>query len=160
MASAVLVLTAACSDGKAFSSAAERRAQAATDTAYAAIQSRGAHAMGVDQYTATHRFTPTPDGGRIELRRDQIDSTGARQIQLHMEQIAAAFKAGDFALPGFVHARDVPGTATMAERRALIGYTVEPVPGGAALRLQSSDPDAVQAIHEFLTFQRADHHSR
>ena len=77
-----------------------------------------------------------------------------------MEQIAVAFRAGDFALPGFVHAREVPGTATMAERRALIRYTVEVVPGGAALRLQSSDPDAVQAIHEFLAFQRADHHSR
>ena len=155
----MLVLAAACSDGKA-RSAAERRAHAATDTAYAAIQTRGAHAMGVDQYTSTHRFTPTPYGGRIELRRDQIDSNGARQIQLHMEQIAVAFRAGDFALPGFVHAREVPGTATMAERRALIRYTVEVVPGGAALRLQSSDPDAVQAIHEFLAFQRADHHSR
>jgi hypothetical protein len=153
-------LTAACSDGKAVSSLVERRARASGDTAFAAIQARGEHAMGVDQYTSTHRFTSMPDGGRIELRRDQVDGSGARQIRRHMDQLAAAFRAGDFALPGFVHAREVPGTATMAEKRGLIRYTVEEVPGGAALRLQSADSGAVQAIHAFLAFQRADHHSR
>jgi TusA-related sulfurtransferase len=47
----------------------------------------------------------------------------------------------------------------MAARRAQIGYAVESLPRGAALRLRTADPDAVRAIHEFLAFQRQDHHA-
>jgi hypothetical protein len=47
----------------------------------------------------------------------------------------------------------------MAARRADITYTVEDLPRGAALRLRSSSPAVVSAIHEFLAFQRRDHHS-
>jgi hypothetical protein len=156
---ALVVLAAACNRSKALDGAGQRRADAARDSAFGAVQTRGEHAMGVDQYTSTHVFTPLPDGGRIELQRDQVDSAGTRQIRQHMEQIAAAFRAGNFALPGFVHAREVPGSAVMAAKRAAITYTVEVLRRGAALRLQSTEPAAVQAIHEFLAFQRADHHA-
>jgi hypothetical protein len=156
---ALILLGAACTDGATFSTAAQRRGHADRDTAFAAVQSRGEHAMGVDQYTSTHVFTPLPDGGRIELQRDQVETSGTRQIRQHMHQIAAAFRSGDFVLPGFIHGGEVPGTAVMAARRAAITYAVEPLPGGAALRLQTRDTGAVQAIHEFLAFQRADHHA-
>jgi hypothetical protein len=139
--------------------AGERRSAAAHDPSFAAVQTRGASAMGVDQYTSTHIFEPLPDGGRIELQRDAADTAGAEQIRRHMHEIAVRFAAGDFRLPGFVHARDVPGTAVMAARRAQIGYAVESLPRGAALRLRTADPDAVRAIHEFLAFQRQDHHA-
>jgi hypothetical protein len=115
--------------------------------------------MGVDQYTSTHLFTPLADGGRIELQRNAPDSAGAAQIRRHMAMIAARFAAGDFRVPGFVHAREVPGTATMAARRAAITYTVETLPRGAALRLTTRDPAALAAIHRFLAFQRSDHHA-
>jgi hypothetical protein len=147
---------AACSNG---SRETVRREAAAADPAFAGVQSRGHAAMGVDQYTSTHRFEPLPDGGRIELQRDGADSAGAVQIREHMRQIASSFASGDFRLPGFVHARAVPGTDTMAARRADITYTVEDLPRGAALRLRSSSPAVVSAIHEFLAFQRRDHHS-
>jgi hypothetical protein len=74
-----------------------------------------------------------------------------------MGEIAAAFGAGDFTVPGFVHARDVPGTAVMAARRARISYVVESLPRGAAVRLTTGDSSALEAIHEFLAFQRQDH---
>jgi hypothetical protein len=76
-----------------------------------------------------------------------------------MRMIARQFTAGDFRLPGIVHDREVPGTRVMAERRASISYTVEPLPRGGAVRARSSDPAAVQAIHEFLAFQRQEHHA-
>jgi len=47
----------------------------------------------------------------------------------------------------------------MTAKRAVITYTVESLPRGAAVRVRSSDPAAVLAIHEFLAFQRADHHA-
>jgi hypothetical protein len=116
-----------------------------------------ARAMGVDQYTSTHRFQPLPDGGRIELQRDEADSGGRAQILSHMAEIADAFAAGDFRLPGFVHARAVPGTQVMAARRGEISYVVESLPRGGALRLRTADSSAVRAIHQFLAFQRTDH---
>ncbi len=134
-----------------------RRAAAASDSEFAAVQERGRDAMGVDQYTSTHLFQSLPDGGRIELQRDTVDSAGRSQILAHMGRIATAFGTGDFALPGFVHAREVPGTAVMAARRSDIEYVVESLPRGGALRLRTRDSSAVRAIHEFLAFQRMDH---
>jgi hypothetical protein len=131
----------------------------APDGGFAGVQSRGQQAMGVNQYTSRHFFTPLPDGGRIELQRVEADSAGAAQIRRHMGMIAQQFAAGDFHLPGFVHDREVPGTRVMAERQAAIRYTVEPLPRGAALRITTTDSAAVAAIHAFLAFQRQDHHA-
>jgi hypothetical protein len=115
--------------------------------------------MGVNQYTSRHVFESLPDGGRIQLERAVEDSAGADQISRHMRHIAERFASGDFALPGFVHARAVPGTVVMAAKRAAIAYSVETLPRGAALRLRTSDPIALAAIHDFLAFQRQDHHA-
>jgi hypothetical protein len=148
----VLLFLAGCSDRS------ERRSSSA-DSAFARVQARGEVAMGVNQYTSTHHFQPLPDGGRIMLERNQIDLAGVAQIRRHLQGIAAAFARGNFALPGFVHDREVPGTAVMAERRAYISYSVDSLPRGGELRLQSSDSAAITAIHEFLAFQRQDHRS-
>lgn len=128
------------------------------DERFAGVQERGRAAMGVDQYTSSHVFEALPDGGRIELQRDVPDSAGVTTIRAHMEDIRAAFSQGDFRIPGFVHAMPtVPGTAVMAAKRDAIRYEVRPLPRGAELRLTTSDPAAVRAIHEFLAFQRMDH---
>jgi hypothetical protein len=131
----------------------------AGDPAFAGVQARGSVAMGVNQYTSRHVFEPLPDGGRIALQRDAADSEGAAQIRRHMHEIAERFAAGDFTLPGFVHARAVPGTEIMAAKRSTIAYAVDTLPRGAVLRIRSADSTAVRAIHEFLAFQRHDHHA-
>ena len=115
--------------------------------------------MGVDQYTSTHVFQPLPDGGRIALQRDDEDSAGTAEIRRHIGRIAVRFAAGDFELPGFVHARVVPGTEVMATKRTAISYRVDTLPRGAELRITTADSIAVRAIHEFLAFQRLDHRS-
>lgn len=127
------------------------------DSSFAALQTRGHEAMGVDQYTSQHRFEPLPDGGRIELQRDTGDTTGVATIRAHMRDIADRFSQGDFSIPGFVHAQEVPGTAVMAARKAGIAYEARDLRGGAEVRIRTTDPDAVAAIHEFLAFQRGDH---
>jgi hypothetical protein len=131
--------------------------EATSDTAFAKLQARGESAMGVDQYTSAHRFEPLPDGGRIELQRDTADRAGVETIRAHMRDIAARFSRGDFAIPGFVHAGEVPGTRVMAERKNQITYEAGELPGGGEVRIRATDPAAVQAIHEFLAFQRSDH---
>ena len=131
------------------------------DSEFAATQSRGAHVMGVDQYTSAHVFEDLPDGGRVILDRDDASDTAAiATIRAHMRDIAAAFRAGDFTKPFAVHAQSVPGTAVMRARRLAISYEPVDRPRGGEVRIRSNDPVAVAAIHEFLAFQRAQHRSR
>jgi len=159
-AALLLLVLGACVDRPARNgSPALTGARDSTDSAFALVQARGHAAMGVDQYTSSHRFQSLPDGGRIRLQRDPRDAAGVAQIRSHMRGIAAAFERGDFALPGFVHDREVPGTAVMAARRSRITYAADTLPGGGQLRLQTSDPSAIAAIHQFLAFQRQDHRS-
>jgi TusA-related sulfurtransferase len=132
---------------------------AAHDSAFAAMQERGKMAMGVDQYASTHHFDALPDGGRIELVRDDGDSADVARIRAHIREIAHAFKAGDFSTPSMVHMQHVPGTEVMASRRASITYEPRDVPRGAELRIRTTDPQALRAIHEFMAFQRGEHHA-
>ena len=129
------------------------------DTSYAAMQRRGQQAMGVDQYTSIHKFDSFADGGRIELQRDRDDSAGVATIRAHIRGIAAAFKSGDFSTPAFVHMQMVPGTKVMASKRAVITYEARDLPRGAELRIRTQDPEALAAIHDFMAFQRGEHHA-
>ncbi len=127
---------------------------------FAAMQSRGAHVMGVDQYTSVHVFEDLPDGGRVVLDRDDAaDTVAIATIRAHMRDIQAAFRAGDFTKPFQVHAQTVPGTTVMRERRAAISYEAIDRPRGGEVRIASRDSAAVRAIHEFLAFQREQHHA-
>lgn len=132
-----------------------------TDTGFAAMQARGAdrRGMGVDQSTSVHQFDALPDGGRIELQRAVDDSAGVAQIRAHLREIAAAFKRGDFSIPGFVHQQQVPGTAVMAAKRDVITYAERDLPRGGEVRITTKDPEAIAAIHEFMAFQRQGHHA-
>ena len=146
---AVLTITVACN---------RPARQAPADSAFAALQNRGAAVMGVDQYTSAHVFEDLPDGGRIVLdRKDGKDTAGVRVIRTHMREIAARFSQGDFQAPGLVHAQKVPGTDVMAAKRDRMTYAVADRPKGAEVRLFTKDPEAIAAVHAFLAFQRSDH---
>ncbi|HSK18482.1 MAG TPA: hypothetical protein VK912_05040 [Longimicrobiales bacterium] len=136
---------------------AAHAAAATGDSAFAALQERGREAMGVDQYTSTHRFDALDDGGRIELQRDVDDPAGVTQIRQHLQAIASAFRTGDFRTPKMVHMQEVPGSDVMAARRNVITYTFSELPRGGELRITTRDPVALEAIHAFLSFQRSDH---
>lgn len=156
----LFVVVAACVDRPARNDpAALAPPRDSADSAFALIQARGHAAMGVDQYTSFHRFESLPDGGRISLQRDPRDTSGVVQIRSHMRRIETAFARGDFTLPGLVHDRDVPGTAVMGAHQSRISYVADTLPGGGELRLRTSDPSALEAIHQFLAFQRQDHRS-
>jgi hypothetical protein len=127
------------------------------DSAFQAVQRRGARVMGVDQYTSTHRFEAFADGGRIELQRDLGDSLGVQAIREHLGRIAREFAAGNFSASATVHAREVPGTAVMRARRESIRYDFRPLSRGGELRITTQDPVAIRAVHEFLAFQRREH---
>ena len=143
----------------AASAQATRKTSKRPDTSFAAMQERGKKAMGVDQYTSSHKFDATPTGGRIELQRDSVDAAGIAQIRAHMRGIAKSFAAGDFATPGFVHMQDVPGTKVMRAKRSVISYEPRDLPRGGEVVIRTKDSAAVGAIHEFMAFQRGEHHA-
>lgn len=145
----VLVVAAACSSGSSSSA----------DSGFAALQKRGAMAMGVDQYTSKHVFDITPDGGRVSLQRETEDSLGTAQIRAHMKLIQHAFEAGDFSTPSFVHGHDMPGTAVMTQKKGAIKYVYADLPRGGEVRMITADPEARAAIAEFIRAQRSDHHA-
>jgi hypothetical protein len=153
----VILAAAACACGNEPESAA---AEAAADSAFVALQERGAapQGMGVDQYTSVHTFDDLPDGGRIELQDTAGDDEAAERIRAHLQEIAADFASGDFSTPGFVHAMDeVPGARVLAQRKDAIRYSYHQLPRGGAVRIQTEDTAALRAVHEFLAFQRLDH---
>jgi len=147
---ALALLALACAKDKA--------AESRGDSDFASLQQRGETAMGVNQYTSQHVFEPLPDGGRIVLQREQVDSVGTETIRAHMRKIASAFAGGDFTIPGFVHSTaDVPGTDEMKKLRSEIEYTPRDLPRGGEVVIVSRNPKAIAAIHDFLAFQRMDH---
>ena len=72
---------------------------ASADSNFAALQQRGATAMGVDQYTSSHVFESLPDGGRISLQRDTVDSAGIAAVHAFL-----AFQRMDHRAAGHDHA--------------------------------------------------------
>ena len=153
----VLLALLAAGQAAAAQHAGPDSTRAQKDSAFHQLQDRGRTAMGVDQYTSAHQFESLPDGGRIELQREVDDTAGVNQIRKHLKEIAAAFLAGDFRTPAMVHDMKVPGTDVMAARKDAIQYLFRELPRGGEVRIVSTDPEVVRAIHEFLAFQRMDH---
>src|SRR6187401_3381721 len=80
----------------------------------AALEKRGALAMGFDQHKTTHRFLASVSGGSIEVDvNDPADSTSREQVRSHLAEIAAAFAKGDFEKPFQTHAEVPPGVPAM-----------------------------------------------
>jgi len=130
---------------------------ATNDSAFRALQARGAGTMGVDQYASRHRFEDLPEGGRIELQMREADSMAVAAIRAHLQRTAEEFRAGVFSAPEATHAMVVPGSVVMSARKDAIRYDYHPLPQGGEIRITTADPVALTAIREFLTFQRSDH---
>jgi hypothetical protein len=134
-------------------------AQHGDDTAFQSLQQRGQRVMGVDQTTSSHGFMSLPDGGRIVLVRNVDDSAGVARVRLHLREMQRAFSAGDFSMPMLIHMKTVPGIPVMAARHDRITYRESDLPNGGALRITTADSAALGAIHQFLAFQRSEHHA-
>jgi hypothetical protein len=125
-----------------------------------ALKARGALAMGFDQDKTVHRFPSSATGGSIEVEvKDPADSVSRDQIRTHLKEIAGAFAKGDFAKPLQTHAEVPPGVPAMERLKAVIRYVYEETPRGGLVRISTSDPDALKAVHDFLSYQNTEHNS-
>ena len=124
------------------------------------LKTRGAATMGFDQDATIHHFRLAADGGSIEVSvKDAADDANTTAIRSHLREIATAFASGDFSKPLLTHAEHPPGSAQLAALRSSITYDYEETPNGGRVRIRSTNPDAVQAVHDFLRYQIAEHHT-
>jgi len=125
---------------------------------HAGVDQRGDQVMGFDHTRTTHRFLLKADGGDIEVRaNDPADGASRDQIRGHLAQVAEAFARGDFAMPGMIHDRQLPGVPEMTRLKEAISYRYEETEQGGRLRITTKSPEALSAIHAFLRAQIEDH---
>lgn len=122
------------------------------------MQARGEHVMGFSQDMTTHHFELNQEGGVIEVRTNNVIDVQTRdQIRGHFRHIVMMFAAGDFSAPMLVHARNVPGTAVMSQLKGQLHWQLEETPRGAKISVSADGKPALDAVHEFLRYQIADH---
>ena len=127
----------------------------------AELKRRGDAAMGFDQDKTVHRFRTSASGGSIEVEvKDAADTVSLAQVRAHLEEIAAAFTNGDFASPMQTHAEVPPGVPVMERLKSEIVYSYAPTAKGGAVKIQTTNKEALAAIHEFLQYQTREHHTR
>ena len=114
--------------------------------------------MGFSQTTTTHHFILTPNGGIVRVTAsDPKNTEQIETIQMHMQHIAQMFSEGNFSVPHFVHDQTPPGVPTMKELKEAIRYSAEPLSNGGRIKIQTSSPEGITAVHDFLNFQIKDH---
>ena len=124
----------------------------------AELEHRGADAMGFDQTVTTHHFLLTGEGGAIEVTvKDPSDEPNRRSIRSHLKEIADQFAAGDFQKPLMTHGEAPDGVAEMTAHRSGISYAFESMPEGGRVRIRTTDPTALAAVHRFLQYQIREH---
>jgi hypothetical protein len=122
------------------------------------MMQHGEKVMGFSQTQTTHHFFLKRDGGVIQVETNDPNDTHNRDlIRTHLTHIAQAFAAGDFSDPLAVHDKVPDGVPVMQRLKGDIRYTFEQTPRGGRVVINTSNPPALDAIHQFLRFQVSEH---
>jgi hypothetical protein len=124
------------------------------------VEKHGDEAMGFPHDKTVHHFRLYSDGGAIEVTvNDTKDSQNMQAIRSHLTHIVTMFSNGEFSIPMFIHDVVPPGVSVMKEKRTEISYGFEELPSGGRVRIKTTNPEALKAVHDFLRFQIEDHHT-
>jgi hypothetical protein len=132
----------------------------AHDAHHADVDARGTKVMGFDQARTVHHFRLYADGGAIDVAvTDAADTANRDAIRQHLPHIARMFADGRFDAPMLVHATEVPGTPELSRLKAVVTYGYVETPAGGRVDIVTANAEALAAVHRFLAFQIADHHT-
>jgi hypothetical protein len=124
------------------------------------MRRRGALAMGFDQDVTTHHFVLAVDGGAIEVEvNDPKDVANRDAIRQHLREIAAQFRLGVFDKPFATHGEVPPGVPVLQRLHGSVTYPYEQTSRGGRVRIETSNREALAAIHDFLRYQITEHHT-
>jgi hypothetical protein len=122
------------------------------------MRGRGDMGMGFSQARTTHHFILEKDGGVISVEANDAKDTASRdQIRMHLSHIAKMFADGNFDIPMFVHDQVPAGVPVMQSKKSQIQYRFEETRQGGRVVITCSEPEALAALHDFLTFQIREH---
>jgi len=122
------------------------------------MNERGDHVMGFDHTKTTHHFRLLSNGGSIQVIANKADDVESRdQIRMHLGHIAKMFAEGNFNAPMLINDQTPPGVPVMRKLKEEITYSLEEIDRGAAVRISTQNPEALQAIYAFLRFQIKEH---
>ena len=125
---------------------------------HADVDKRGDHVMGFSHEKTTHHFMLYADGGDIQVTaNDAKDSTSRDQIRGHLGHIAQMFADGNFRAPMLIHDRTPPGVPVLQRLKKEITWRFDSIENGGRVRATTRNREALEALHEFLRFQIADH---
>jgi hypothetical protein len=122
------------------------------------MNKRGDKHMGFDHLKTTHHFLLANDGGSIQVEANDVKDTESRdQIRQHLRHITMMFSEGNFEVPKLIHEKTPPGSEVMKQLKDAINYQFNETERGASIKISTTDPQALKAIHEFLKFQIKEH---
>lgn len=125
---------------------------------HAEMMKRGDRGMGFSQEKTTHHFFLLKDGGMIQVSaNDPKDGSTRDHIRMHLSHVAGMFSAGDFDIPMFIHDTTPPGVPTMKKLHSEIHYDYQETDTGGKIVIDTANPKALKAVHEFLRFQIGEH---
>jgi hypothetical protein len=125
---------------------------------HAVVEKHGDQGMGFSHQVTTHHFRLSTRGGIIEVTANRSDDSASMEaIHSHLSHIAVMFRNGNFSIPMFVHDGIPPGVTTMKLLKSRISYRYEEIASGGRVHIESKDPIAIAAVHDFLRFQIAEH---
>lgn len=123
-------------------------------------EKHGDDAMGFPNDKTTHHFRLYSEGGAIEVTVNDIkDSQNLQAIRSHLTHIVTMFSKRELSIPMFVHDEVPPGVPVMKEKHTQISYSFEELPAGGRVCIKTENREVLDAIHDFLRFQIADHHT-
>ena len=124
----------------------------------AELKRNGLAAMGFDQDAAVHHFRLRADGGAIEVETARPADEAARDaIRTHLREIAREFERGNFDKPLQTHGEMPAGVKDLVRLRSAVTYRFEEMPAGGTVRITTTNPEALTALHAFLTYQIREH---
>lgn len=111
----------------------------------------------LDQVLQT--FTQTAHGGIQHVIAKSADNTRQiKLIQAHLLEIANEFRKGNFSVTERMHGADMPGLAQLKTAKTDdIKFEYQALPNGAQIHYSTEYPQFVQALHEWLDAQTAEH---
>ena len=122
------------------------------------VVQRGDHVMGFLHDLTTHHFRLLKDGGEIIVTANSPnDKSSIDEIRAHLTHISKMFSDGNFDAPMLIHDANPPGVATMVKLKNQIQYQVSEVDRGGKIRIFTTSPETIDAVHAFLLFQIVDH---
>lgn len=128
------------------------------DTHLKKVNEQGDKTMGFSHEKTRHRFRLFADGGAIEVTTiSSGDAESLGQIRMHLGHIAKMFGEGNFEAPMLTHGIVPPGVTVLQKLKSEVSYAFEEIENGGRVRIKTTNPEALMAIHEFLRFQIADH---